>query len=276
MIVDSHLHLFRHGYGRFRCASPLGPLSDLDAYERGMAEHGIGAGLVVCYEGDGIDPSNNDYVRQLAVSRPWIASVAYLRLAPAPTEVDIDRLLAVGHVGIALYLPDATSAKGLGDWPAAIWERLGRAQAIVSLNARIEAIGELQPIVDQAPGCAFLFAHLGLPGRCQTAPTRPEAMARLAPLLRLASRPHVGVKLSGLYAVDPVPPHKSAQPFVELLLERFAPANLHWGSDFSPALDFVRFEETMTIPGLESVDAAKRRLIFGEALMDKLFRAMGP
>ena len=56
-------------------------------------------------------------------------------------------------------------------------------------------------------------------------------------MLTLAEFPNVAVKISGLYAIDPTPPHITAQPFIDLVFERFGSPNLHWGSDFSAALD---------------------------------------
>jgi predicted TIM-barrel fold metal-dependent hydrolase len=270
MIVDAHLHLFRNGYGKFRTA---GAAREVDAYEQLMDRHGIEAGLVVCYEADGIDPGNNAYVRELARTRPWINSLAFLEPHPAPTVGRIEELLAAGHIGIAVYLPDAVSANALCYWPETIWERLGRAHAIVSFNARPEATAHLQPLVDRATDCAFLFSHLGLPGRSDEMSTSRQAAERLDPLLRLASRPNVGVKISGLYAIDPIPPHAGARPFVEIVLQRFAPSNLHWGSDFSPALGFVSFEQTTAVPGLEFLGPADRDMVFGEGLMAKIRRA---
>ncbi|MFI0842537.1 amidohydrolase family protein [Mesorhizobium sp. IMUNJ 23232] len=270
MIVDAHLHLFRNGYDKLRTA---GSAREVDAYELLMDRHGIATGLVVCYEADGIDPGNNAYVRELARTRPWINSLAFFEPHPTPTVGRIEELLAAGHIGIAVYLPDTASAQALCGWPQAIWERLGRAHAIVSFNARPEAIGYLQALVERATECAFLFSHLGLPGPQEGISTSQQAAERLDPLLRLASRPNVGVKLSGLYAVDSVPPHPGARPFVEVLLQRFAPSNLHWGSDFSPALGFVSFEETMAVPGLEFLVPADRDMVFGEGLMAKMGRA---
>lgn len=270
MIVDAHLHLFRNGYGRFRAA---GSAREVDAYELLMDRHGITAGLVVCYEADGIDPGNNAYVRELAGTRSWINSLAFLEPHSALTVGRIEELLVAGHIGIAVYLPDATSAQALCGWPPAVWERLSRAHAIVSFNARPEATAHLEALVDRATDCAFLFSHLGLPGRGDGISTSRQAAEHLDPLLRLASRPNVGVKISGLYAVDPIPPHAGARPFVEVLLQRFVPSNLHWGSDFSPALGFVSFEETMAVPGLEFLAPADRDMVFGEGLMTRIRRA---
>lgn len=237
-----------------------------------MARHSIQSGLVVCYEADAIDPANNAYVRELASTRPWITSLAFLDPQTPPAMRRVEDLLPAGHAGIAVYLPDAAAAKALLSWPQEIWDRLGRSRAIVSFNARPEATAELQALIERAEHCAFLFSHLGLPGRHDSVPTAAGAAARLAPLLRLARLTNVGVKISGLYAVDPIPPHPAAWPFIELLLENFDPSNLHWGSDFSPVLEFTSFEDTLAIPALDALAGAVRDLIMGDALAAKLDR----
>lgn len=274
MIVDAHLHLFRHGYGQFGSRkSPLGELSDLEAYEGLRERHGIAAGLVVCYEDHGIDPTNNTYVRDLAAGRPWIDSVAYLRPSPAPKRQQMESVIEAGHCGIALYLPDEAAAAAVLGWPAELWQALSDVHAIVSLNARPEATKCLGPLIERFGDCAFIFSHLGLPGRHETAPDPAAAAERLGPLLDLAALPNMGVKLSGLYAIDPCPPHPTALPFIDLLLERFDASNLHWGSDFSPALEFLSFEETIAVPRLASLPARDRALILGDGLLIKLRRA---
>ena len=274
MIVDAHLHLFHHGYGQFGSGkSPLGELSDLEAYEGLRKRNSIAAGLVVCYEDHGIDPANNAYVRELAAGRPWIHSVAYLRPSPAPTRRQLESLIAAGHCGIALYLPDEAAAVAVLEWPAQLWQALSDVHAVISLNARPEGTKRLRPLVEQFGNCAFIFSHLGLPGRHETAPDPTAAAERLGPLIDLAALPNVGVKLSGLYAIDPRPPHATALPFIDLLLERFDASNLHWGSDFSPALEFVSFEETMELPRLASLPERDRALILGDGLSIKLRRA---
>lgn len=271
MILDSHLHLFRSGYGRFaQRPFPFPGMSDVQAYERVREKHGIGAGLVVCYEADGIDPLNSAYVRDLASSRPWIHSVAYLHPQSMHGASHVASLFSAGHSGVTLYLPDEESAKALDEWPPETWRLLSDARAIVSLNARPEATPYLQRLIERASGCQFLFSHLGLPGRFDTIPTADEAARRIATLLSLASFPNVAVKLSGLYAIDPVPPHLTARPFMELLLERFMPTNLHWGSDFSPSLDYVAFEEALDLPFFSAFAPTERALILGASLAAKL------
>lgn len=275
MIVDSHLHLFRHGYRNFSTnPSPLGDLSDIEAYERLRKKHDVVAGLVVCYEADGIDPSNNAYVRELAAGRPWIHSVAYLSPTSTPGKESVAKLLAAGHSGIALYLPDEASANALYEWPPESWRMLSDANAIISLNARPEATRHLRQLVREAGNCQFLFSHLGLPGRHLTVPAREEAARRISPLLDLAALPNVGVKISGLYAVDPSPPHLAAWPFIELLTEKFGAQNLHWGSDFSPSLEFVTFDQTLE--GHHALSDSQLALVLGDSLAAKLQRVHRP
>ena len=115
MIADAHIHLFRHGYWRKRGLSPLGTTSDLAAYARFRRQHQIGQSLVVGYEGDDIDPTNNDYIARLVAQHNWIVPLAYFD--ENATADAVARHLAAGHCGIALYLEDAAAAARLKRWP---------------------------------------------------------------------------------------------------------------------------------------------------------------
>ena len=269
MIVDAHIHLFRRGYTGFAGPSPLGGQSDVAFYEQLIKRHGIDRALVVCHEEE-IDPGNNAYVRELAATRPWIASVAYLSHRHVPGIEALDDLLAAGHIGVSLHLPDDEAARGVAAWPREVWERLERARALVSINAPPAAIAGLRALIERTPGCAFVFAHLGLPGRAGAILPQRAAEDRLAPLLELASFAHVSVKLSGLYAIDPAPPYVAAQPFVAAVLGRFSADRLHWGSDFSPVLEFAGFEQALGQAALADCSAAERRLIMGDGLAARL------
>ena len=269
MIIDAHMHLFRNGYTGFTGPSPLGGSSDVDAYERLAARRGIDAALVVCYE-EQIDPGNNGYVRELASSRPWISSVAYMPNQTPPSLLLTDGLLKLGHLGVSLYLPDVAAVERVLRWPRAFWDRLDRSHALVSLNAPPEAIAQMAPLFERGPNCSFLISHLGLPGRFEHMPSRVEAAARLAPLLRFASHANVGVKISGLYAIDPAPPHHGAKPFIELLLERFSTTSLYWGSDYSPVLEFSSLEGTLALGTLCQLAPDDQALIVGEALARRI------
>ena len=242
----------------------------LAAYEGLRARHGIGPGLVVGYEAEGIDPGNNACLAGLAARRPRVRPVACLPPTPPPAPGRAAALLAAGHLGLALYLPDRAAAGRVAAWPAQTLRLLDRHRAVLSLNARPEATAALGPLLDALPSCPVLFAHLGLPGRHAAPPAPAEAAARLAPLLALADRPQVRVKLSGLHAVDPEPPHRAAWPFVALLPDRFGPARCHWGSDFAPALDAGSFADTLAGPWAALAEADRALMMGGglAALLD--------
>jgi predicted TIM-barrel fold metal-dependent hydrolase len=275
-LADAHLHLFARGFpGRYG-RSVLGRDPEIEAYEAFRSAHGIEAGLVVGYQGDGIDPRNNSTIRALAADRPWMATLAYADPRATPTAGTVEAWSAEGHVGIAVYLPDAAAAAAVRAWPAAAWRSLEARRAIVSLNAPPQGTEPLAALVAARAGCSFVFSHLGLPGRYPTPPTPREAEDRLAPLLRLAPHPNVAVKISGLYAVsDPAHayPHAAAAPFVALLLDRFGPARCLWGSDFSPALDFVSFAQAVSTPWLEGLTPAERACVMGGNLLRMLGRS---
>lgn len=274
-LADAHLHLFSRGFPGRHGRSVLGLDSEIDAYEAFRTAHGIKAGLVVGFEGDGIDPGNNGYIRRLAADRPWLATLAYAD-SRRPLSADaVERWFVDGHVGIAVYLPDVAASEGVAAWPATVWRGLERHRAIVSLNAPPPCIDAFAPIVTAHGGCSFLFSHLGLPGSHPSPPTPDEAEDRLRPLLRLASAGHAMVKISGLYAIsDPAHayPHVAAAPFIDLLLERFGPDRCLWGSDFSPALDFVSFAQVVSNPWLNRLAEADRDRVMGGNLLRLLNR----
>ncbi|MCX4471888.1 Amidohydrolase [Micromonospora sp. MW-13] len=271
--ADAHLHLFADGYpGRYG-RSPAGG-DEFAVYQTLRREHGIDRALVVGYEGEPGFAGNNAHLARLAAEHDWIAPLAYLP-ATGTDRNGLDRLRTAGFVGVAAYLPDPASADAFADWAAGDAGPLNAAATVVSLNAGPEAIGRLGPALAALDGCVVLFSHLGLPGRQPAAPTPAAAGARLAPLTELAALPHVGVKVSGLYAVsDPAHdhPHAAARPFVDLLLDRFGTRRLYWGSDFSPSLDHVSFAQTLHPVGLDQLSAAEAADVFGGNLRRALDR----
>jgi len=253
MLADAHLHLFRHGYGPASIHARLGGQSDIDAYDQLRQRHGIGAALVIGYEADGIDPDNNRYLRELAQGRDWLHSLAFRDVGAPPDVGWVRDRLAEGHRGLALYVADAVAARALSGWPDEVWRCLNDHAAVISLNARPEATVLLAPVIAASPSCHFLFSHVGLPGR-HAPPLQGQAVQdRLRPLLALAACSNVHVKISGLYAICDPPglwPQQPAVPFVAEVLAAFGPGRCLWGSDFSPALEFLTFDQTIPVlPG---------------------------
>ncbi len=271
-LADAHLHLFRNGYAGL--AGPKGVHRDeLGLYEALRKRHGIDAGLVVGYEGHSRYRGNNDDLERWARRRSWIRPVAFVRGEPPPRLDFLAGLRRRGFVGLALYVPSASQARRVARWPRPVTDWLRRHPQILSLNARPSALENLRPFLERVQPHAALLSHVGLPGRHSEPPTLREARETLGPLLRLASLPCVGVKISGLYAIsDPshAYPHLSSRPFLELVYAAFGPSRLYWGSDFSPALEHVSFPQT--IEALRSLGwpTAALRQILGANLRELL------
>lgn len=148
-------------------------------------------------------------------------------------------------------------------------------RAIVSVNVGAAALPGLALLAAAHPGCTFLVAHLGDPGRHAAVPSRALAERNLAPLLALADLEHVHVKISGLYAVSDPPhayPHLPASPFVDVILATFGPARCLWGSDFSPSLDFVSFDQALHPIQLDVLAPDDRARVMGANLLHLLHR----
>lgn len=251
MLADAHIHLFEQGWAR---------RDELGAYEALSKEHEIERALVVGFEGLPLHRDNNAYLARCAQGRQWIRPLAFVH-PEAPFSVDeLEDLWVRGFVGLSLYCGDASAAQQALAWDRDRIEWLNDHRAVVSVNAPPPAIEELAPLVGRAEGCTWLFSHLGLPGRQPMPPQTRVARSRLAPLLELAPLGHVGVKLSGYYAVGPHP-HAAARPFVELLLETFGPGRLYWGSDYPPCLDHVPFARTVDVLAELGVNSGEREAI---------------
>ncbi len=246
-LADAHLHLFRRGY-----ADRYGPAwahrSEVELYESFRREHEIERGLVIGYEGQPKFRCNNRDVAAWARKHSWITPLAFLPVTTPPSLKLLEARFRQSFAGMALYVLTARDAERLNHWPSSAFQWLNQHRQIFSLNARPEALAHFQPFLAKLDQCPTLISHLGLPGRYATPPSRREARKILQPLRSLAKLPHVGVKLSALYAISQPShayPHRSAHPFIRQLYDDFGPKRLYWGSDFSPALEHVSFSQTI-------------------------------
>jgi L-fuconolactonase len=260
------VHLFAEGF-----SGVYGRLIDdeLALYEQLRIRFGIERALVVGYEGEPRYAGNNGYILALARTRPWISPVAYVQVDPAPTVESLRLLQAEGAIGYALYLTEPHEAEAVAAWPRASMRELEAQRPVISLNATPAATRALEPVIDTLCDCTFLFSHLGLPGRFPTPPTLEEAIARLRPLLTIADRQNVAVKLSGLYAIsDPAHdfPHSAAEHIVEAVLAAYGPGRVCWGSDYTPAFDFVSFAQLADARLLRGLRPVEINGIMGENL----------
>jgi L-fuconolactonase len=267
--ADAHLHIFADGYGGRPGCSPAGG-DELVVYEHLRRRHGIQRGLVLGYEGEPRYAGNSDHVLSLAATRPWMAPLAYLPVSPPPSVTRLTGLRNRGAVGFALYPSSRSEGETLSDWPAAAFAELRRQRALVSVNAEPPAAAGMGRAVAELDGCPVLFSHLGSPGQFARTPPPKQARELLAPLLGFAARDHITVKFSGLYGIsDPEHdfPHRAAQPFVDVMLDAFGPARLVWGSDYSPALDFVSFAQVADTRLLRSCTQAEVDDVMGGNLL---------
>jgi predicted TIM-barrel fold metal-dependent hydrolase len=243
--ADAHLHLFSNGFEGVFGTPPAGA-DELVAYERFRHRYGIKRGLLVGYEGEPRYSSNNDHILELARSHRWLTPLAYLPTFPAPTLHRLRILRKRGAAGFSIYVPGETEARALNEWSTAILHELNAEPSIISLNARASVLATITGAIEALDRCQILLSHLGLPGRFAEPPSLAQARECLLPITSLAGIRNVGVKFSGLYGCsDPAHdfPHLAAGPLVRVVLDTFGPARLYWGSDFSPALDFVTFAQ---------------------------------
>jgi L-fuconolactonase len=267
-LADAHAHLFEAGFiGRY--GRPCSGGDDLECYRAFRIEHSVGAALVVGYEGDTRYAQNSQFIAELAKENSWLTPLAFIRPdSPAIPPDQFD--------GISVFVVTAEEANQFASWPDAVFDSLGETEAIISINASPRALGHLRVPLARMERCQVLISHLGDPGAQDVKPSASEARSVLAPLLELADLPHIGVKLSGLYEISRprhAYPHLAARPFVELLVDHYGPRRLFWGSDFSPALDFVSFEQTIDAVANLPWTQSEREAVMGGNLRRVLQRS---
>lgn len=269
--ADSHIHLFQPGFVETLPASCRRITPDeTTLYEALAAKHNIKTALVVGYEADAAYQGNNDYLATLIPIHTWVRPVAFYANPAAITLESLETRRAQGFVGISMYLFDKTEAL-LNSVPEQIWRWLVEHRWLLSINSTAEQWLGWHGILQRFPDLRLLISHLGLP----KAPTSTdEAAENLATVTALAKFPQVYTKLSGFYALsNPAHeyPHRAGWPLVGVLLDHFGPKRLLWGTDFSPALEFVSFPQTLDVLNyLDCLEPAARTLIEGENLIHLL------
>jgi predicted TIM-barrel fold metal-dependent hydrolase len=142
-------------------------------------------------------------------------------------------------------------------WPAA---EAARVPVMVYAPGQAEALGE---VATRHPDLPLIVDHIGLGLEAKDQGLGPA----IAPVLDLAVRPNVAVKVSALpcYVSEPYP-FPSLRPHVQRTIEAFGPSRCFWGSDLSrlpcPYGDWVRFvtEDDRLLSGDD------RALFMGRAL----------
>ena len=176
ILADAHLHLFRHGfpgvYGRSLLAQRDRRLRGLprEARHRRRADRRLPGrrhrpGEQRLYPRTGRRPA-----------RGWRRSPMSSR-ARCRRPATVEALIAAGHAGLAIYVPDDGAVAALSAWDAATWRALDAHGAIVSFNIGLPQIGILAAIAAAAPRCRLISSHMGMPGTHRETPT-PRRGAR--------------------------------------------------------------------------------------------------
>lgn len=258
-LFDTHCHLFETGFEGPHGVRMPAPGEELAAYEQFRRSARIEQALAVGYD-EGTYAGNSNYLDTLTPGREWLTP---LRYAPAGGEI---ATLASAYPG------NTERAEQLAAHLLARTEQ-GRAPSIVSLNAPPSAVAALAPAIRELKDTWFLIAHLGLPGPV-TDPA--QVRDRLAPVLSLAGAENVTVKLSGQYAATSgTHPHTDVQPIVDALADALGIGALVWGSDFSPCLNFITFEQAVDCVLPTGVTAAEAHAIYFQNAHEKFERYAG-
>jgi predicted TIM-barrel fold metal-dependent hydrolase len=269
--ADAHIHLFHPGFTETLPATCRRITPDEPTlYEALAQQHNIRQALVVGYEAEDAYHGNNDYLATLVPTHPWVRPVAFYAGPAAITLESLESRRAQGFVGISLYLFDQAEAQ-LNSVPEQIWRWLSDRRWLLSINSTAEQWLAWRGILRRFPDLRLLISHLGLP---KSPATPDQAAENLATVTALAEFPQVYTKLSGFYALSTPAhdyPHRAGWPLVPVLLEKFGPGRLLWGSDFTPALEFVSFPQTLDVLNqMPYLDDATRRQIEGQNLIQLL------
>lgn len=256
VLADSHVHLFRFGYGGDQKEN-----AELANYEWLRQEYGIGKVLAVGYEGDEKFAGNNQYLRVISRKNSWIAPLKYVgRARPQRDAMESE------FFGYSIYLPEWGDSRSGAAWlqTAAIGVRQ---HPIVSLNGTPESFRAARAALLGFDSCRVLVSHLGLPG--SPAKTREEAISRLRPILDIARVLEIYVKISGLYTFDSSVDGRGSVRYIEVLLEEIGAERLLWGSDYAPGLDHLTVNRAFALPSavLGSLTPSQQAMIQSENLI---------
>lgn len=248
---DAHAHFFYPGFVEHlpencRRLSP----DEITLYTSLASQHDIAQVLAVGYEGSEWAAGNNAYLATVTAKNQWVRPVAFVA---DPTSLTVDQLArwqAEGFVGISLYLFSLEILTALGTVSNKVWEWFEDRAWLLSVNSTGEQWSVWQPILQAHPELRLLISHLGLPPAVTTVPTIDEARESLDSVLRLAIFPQTYVKFSGFYALA-LPghayPHSASLPYAQAISESYGASRILWASDFSPALEFVSFPQTIDV-----------------------------
>lgn len=233
MIFDTHLHLIdrtRLNYPWLAGFDALNRDWDFDSYCATAARVGITDVLhmeVDVAEAD-ID-RETDWIAEL-MARPGSPMRGAISSARPESEgfdawlERVDRKVVRGIRRVLHVVPDDVSQE---DRFRQNLRRLGRAGLPFDICMLQRQLGLATDLVDACPDTQFVLDHCGVPSIAAGGLDDWADRTR-----RLAERPNVVVKLSGISAYAPPDwTRATLAPYVDHLLAHFGPARMVWGSD---------------------------------------------
>ena len=233
MIFDTHLHLIDRSRLSYPWLSGLPPLDrdwDFASYLATAARTGITDVLHM-----EVDVAEADIDRETA----WVAELmaqpgSPLRgaISSARPESDgfeawlekADRRVVRGVRRVLHVVPDDVSQS---DRFRSNIRRLGQAGLPFDICMLQRQLPLAIDLVDACPDTVFILDHCGVP---DIAGGTFDDWAKA--IRKIAERPHVNAKLSGISAYGPPDWNlQTLQPYVAHLIDSFGPARIVWGSD---------------------------------------------
>ncbi|MES2916762.1 MAG: amidohydrolase family protein [Pseudomonadota bacterium] len=233
MIFDTHLHLIdrsRLAYPWLASFPPLDRDWDVESYLATAARVGITD--VLHMEVDVADADIDAETAWIAEMMARPASPLRGAISAARPESDrfeawldqVDRRVVRGVRRVLHVVPDEVSQDGRFRRNL---RKLGQAGLPFDICMLQRQLSLAVDLVDACPDTVFILDHCGVP---DIASGSFDDWA--ASITRLAERPHVNAKLSGISAYGPPDwTLRTLQPYADHLIQAFGPQRIVWGSD---------------------------------------------
>jgi predicted TIM-barrel fold metal-dependent hydrolase len=238
-VVDTHMHVWSDGKGRFPYAHPYNPgekpksagsvamlLDDMD-------RHGVSHAILVQLIHHGWD---NSYVAQCVQDHPTRLK-AHGLIDPTDPHVADKLEYWVKERGLAGMRFSPLYYQGRDDWIASLahqrtWKKAETLGAVFNFYIGTPQLPKLEVMIGRFPGVPVIIDHLS-----QLDLTVRDPKAEFAKLLRLARYPNVWVKVSELASISPsgTYPFEDTYPWVRRVYDVFGPERLLWGTGYPGA-----------------------------------------
>lgn len=258
MIVDTHCHAWRRWPYDTAVPDPesRGSIASL-LYE--MDTHRVDHATVVCARigggvgGDGFaNEDNNEYVLDAVRRHPdrlsaWIDVDCVWRPdhhAPGAAERLRVALDQSGATGFTHYVRPENDGWLRTDDADAFFTVAEQAGVIASLAVSPAWLEDVGTVAGEYPDLPILLHHMSHPSK------GPDRERDIAALLRLASRPSVGVKISGFNYNSARYwgfPYRDSIDLFARILDSFGPERLYWGSDFPASRDQLTYRQSIEV-----------------------------